>query len=98
MRGGIALHFPVRGPTNDFGESDFLGGHRAPSAGSDALSGLACRGPRANHPSARIPLIQFYLLIVCLVGVTVDVGAAFEIAKVSQTFHPSGRFSERNSR
>jgi hypothetical protein len=39
----------------------------------------------------------FYFLIVCLVGVTVDVGAAFEIANVTQTFQPSGRFSDSNS-
>ncbi len=39
-----------------------------------------------------------YFVIVCLVGETVDVGAAFEIAKVSHTFQPSGRFSDRNSR
>jgi hypothetical protein len=40
---------------------------------------------------------RFYFVITCLVGVTVDVGAAFEIAKVNQTFQPSGRFSEANS-
>jgi hypothetical protein len=40
---------------------------------------------------------RIYFVIVCLVGVTVDVGAAFEMAKVSQTFQPSGRFSAANS-
>ena len=41
--------------------------------------------------------LVLYLLMECLVGVTVEVGAAFEIAKVNQTFQPSGRFSEANS-
>ena len=40
---------------------------------------------------------SLYFVIECLVGVTVDVGAAFEMAKVNQTFQPSGRFSEANS-
>ena len=40
---------------------------------------------------------KHYFAIECLVGATVDVGAAFEIAKVNQTFQPSGRFSEANS-
>jgi hypothetical protein len=45
----------------------------------------------------RIAVSGPYFVIVCLVGVTVDVGAAFEMAKVNQTFQPSGRFSAANS-
>jgi hypothetical protein len=51
----------------------------------------------ANAPWRHRPDSSLYFVIVCLVGVTVDVGAAFEIAKVSQTFQPSGRFSAPNS-
>jgi hypothetical protein len=70
---------------------------RVPAAESDARSNQAFWRPWPNHPSARVSLIERYFVIVCLVGETVDVGAAFEIAKVSQTFQPSGRFSDRNS-
>ena len=50
-----------------------------------------------QQPERRSSERSYYLLMECLVGVTIDVGAAFEMAKVNQTFHPSGRFSEANS-
>ena len=57
---------------------------------------VARRGSR-EQPDRRCRERLLYLLMECLVGVTVDVGAAFETAKVNQTFQPSGRFSEANS-
>lgn len=89
-----------------FGNGVFCGGPRVP------LRRIRCplRFGRLAAPveapvSTRAPFqfnrngkgSRFYLVNVCLVGATVDVGAAFEMAKVSQTFQPSGRFSERNS-
>ena len=38
-----------------------------------------------------------YFVTIRRVGVTVLVGAIGEIANVSQTFHPDGRFSAANS-
>ena len=88
-----------------FGNGDFCGGPRVP------LRRIRCplrfgrlaapvritrqRQARSIHRNGKG--FKFYLVNVCLVGATVDVGAAFEMAKVSQTFQPSGRFSERNS-
>ena len=79
------------------GNSNFHGGPRPlrRRIKSTVEFGLAAA---ADHRSARIPRLQSYFVIVCRVGATVDVGAAFEIAKVSQTFQPSGRFSAANSR
>ena len=68
------------------------------AAESNARPTFANDGYGRSAPLADIGLSsRFYFVIECLVGVTVDVGAAFEMAKVNQTFQPSGRFSEANS-
>lgn len=52
-------------------------------------------GPQVR--TVRVSMLTDYFVIRCFVGVTVEVGAAFEIWNVSQTFQPSGRFSAANS-
>jgi hypothetical protein len=43
-------------------------------------------------------LAQNIYLCMCIVGAALGVGAASEIANVSQVFHPSGRFLASNSK
>jgi hypothetical protein len=93
------LMFIPSGPSHALRISPFQAAQQVLTGGDD--TSLMCTAPlpqkQAQRTSSEAPRAP-YFVIEWLVGVTVDVGAALEIANVTQTFQPSGRFSAANSR